>query len=392
MNFLKDLVTSHGVHNIEREMKMGNDDDYDIVPLTNDSDRDSDPLSPSVSSLPRTPAREPLTPSVEDKSVRSPVLADALKTLSVQLSTYDEIITDKWQLLNEFHELDARLRRLEALDAMIRSKPAVREVFEQEDYDVNLSLESIEHHYDTSDNLEQFDYSFMSEVSFSSIEDEPPLFFGIKPEKKGAFERTECTTFNFFPVSISQSNKSIDLDQQNKSNNMSETDYYRFEDFYPIDANKRHQSPIRERLLNNGYLDRIDEESLAINHDLSNDIMRILDRMITKTDRYSEYHNREKSEHRSSSSKNNNDKKKSSTTNWLSNGNENSKNKLKKFIKPLRSTAPRVQLPETPTAQSSILVPRKNNCGYYEKHPRGALKVRFADYDEVCEISDADEL
>ncbi|KAK9330237.1 hypothetical protein V1520DRAFT_340980 [Lipomyces starkeyi] len=69
-----------------------------------------------------SPKYEPTTPSPKPpkKKYESPVLMEAVTILSEQLSPPGNKITDRWQLMSEYRNLDVRLMRLEAMEAVMR--------------------------------------------------------------------------------------------------------------------------------------------------------------------------------------------------------------------------------------------------------------------------------
>ncbi|KAK9374776.1 uncharacterized protein V1513DRAFT_445142 [Lipomyces chichibuensis] len=78
-----------------------------------------------VSHAPRDgdpPKYELTTPSPKSpkKKYESPVLMEAVTILSEQLSPPGIKITDRWQLMSEYRNLDVRLMRLEAMEAVMR--------------------------------------------------------------------------------------------------------------------------------------------------------------------------------------------------------------------------------------------------------------------------------
>ncbi|KAK9239933.1 hypothetical protein V1525DRAFT_355334 [Lipomyces kononenkoae] len=79
-------------------------------------------------------------PKPRKKDHESPVLKEAVNMLSEQLSPPGNKITDRWQLMSEYRNLDARLMRLEAMEAVMRIQiramaPSGVDVIQEEDDD-----------------------------------------------------------------------------------------------------------------------------------------------------------------------------------------------------------------------------------------------------------------
>ncbi|KAK9361055.1 hypothetical protein V1504DRAFT_452649 [Lipomyces starkeyi] len=71
------------------------------------------------SDLPKYELTTP-SPKPPKKKYESPVLMEAVTILSEQLSPPGNKITDRWQLMSEYRNLDVRLMRLEAMEAVMR--------------------------------------------------------------------------------------------------------------------------------------------------------------------------------------------------------------------------------------------------------------------------------
>ncbi|KAK9390773.1 hypothetical protein V1515DRAFT_591512 [Lipomyces mesembrius] len=77
----------------------------------------------SHAQLDRDPSKYELTtpsPKPPKTKYESPVLMEAVTILSEQLSPPGNKITDRWQLMSEYRNLDVRLMRLEAMEAVMR--------------------------------------------------------------------------------------------------------------------------------------------------------------------------------------------------------------------------------------------------------------------------------
>ncbi|KAK9433257.1 hypothetical protein V1505DRAFT_338712 [Lipomyces doorenjongii] len=92
-----------------------------VPPRTPSPPRDVWPVS--LAQQDRDPLKYELTtpsPKPPKKKYESPVLMEAVTILSEQLSPPGSKITDRWQLMSEYRNLDVRLMRLEAMEAVMR--------------------------------------------------------------------------------------------------------------------------------------------------------------------------------------------------------------------------------------------------------------------------------
>ncbi|KAK9365215.1 hypothetical protein V1509DRAFT_633703 [Lipomyces kononenkoae] len=111
------------------------------------------------------------SPKPRKKDHESPVLKAAVNMLSEQLSPPGNKITDRWQLMSDYRNLDARLMRLEAMEAVMRIQiramaPSGVDVIQEEDDDSDWEDEEGEDSENQTirDSQKYLDYSAGTEI------------------------------------------------------------------------------------------------------------------------------------------------------------------------------------------------------------------------------------
>ncbi|KAK9479027.1 hypothetical protein V1514DRAFT_329006 [Lipomyces japonicus] len=231
----------------------------------------------------------PVSPKVQKP--KSPVSAEALNVISEKITSLGSpLITDKRVLLKEFTMLDARLRRLESLEAMIRMHPAFRQTLNfTEATTASGETLSTNHEAELNDSVlslslgpVSLSVDYMDELTDSmSIEPVQPLFFGkSEPNliRSSLFSETQSLRSGLNTGNMDDS----DLFGDFASASMSFIDYNSASDMgtkeYP--DNIAVESRLQENKIKKIYGGNNQLDTQGINAQITKDILQLLDNIL----------------------------------------------------------------------------------------------------------------